>query len=70
MPQILEAFHHPYYATGRSEIQNRMYDHMERWIDELGDDAQIILDSLTKVCLYPVYRESLISHIFYSGECS
>uniref|UniRef100_A0A8H7XZN1 Heterokaryon incompatibility Het-C n=1 Tax=Psilocybe cubensis TaxID=181762 RepID=A0A8H7XZN1_PSICU len=46
--KILEAFHHPYYATGRSEIQNRMFDHMERWIGELGDDADIILDSLTK----------------------
>ncbi|KAJ7705120.1 Het-C-domain-containing protein [Mycena metata] len=28
--QILEAFHHPYYATGRSGIQNAMFEEMER----------------------------------------
>ncbi|PPQ91780.1 hypothetical protein CVT25_000425 [Psilocybe cyanescens] len=46
--EILEAFHHPYYATGRSEIQDKMFDHMEGWINGLGDDSQVILDSLTK----------------------
>ncbi|KAH9486345.1 hypothetical protein JR316_0000409 [Psilocybe cubensis] len=48
LDRILEAFHHPYYASGRSEIQNKMYDHMERWINGLGRDSREILDCLTK----------------------
>ena len=47
--QILEAFHHPYYASGRSDIQEKMFDHMQRWIGGLGDEAQEILEALTKV---------------------
>ncbi|KAG6911350.1 hypothetical protein DXG01_001021 [Tephrocybe rancida] len=46
--RILEAFHHPYYATGRSEIQRQMFDHMERWIGGLGHEATEILQRLTK----------------------
>ncbi|KIM47583.1 hypothetical protein M413DRAFT_203701 [Hebeloma cylindrosporum] len=46
--QVLEAFHHPYYNTGRSEIQNKMFDHMQRWIGSLGSEAQEIIRSLTK----------------------
>lgn len=47
--QILEAFHHPYYATGRSEIQNRMFDEMKKWMGEMGGEAQDIIKALTKV---------------------
>jgi len=30
--QILEAFHHPYYNNGRSEIQNRMIQVVQQWL--------------------------------------
>ncbi|KAJ7597340.1 Het-C-domain-containing protein [Mycena floridula] len=47
--QILEAFHHPYYATGRSGIQHQMFEAMEQWIGGLGPDvAQETLHALTK----------------------
>ncbi|KAF4611401.1 hypothetical protein D9613_004172 [Agrocybe pediades] len=46
--EILEAFHHPYYASGRSAIQEKMFDHMQRWIGGLGSEAQEILEALTK----------------------
>ncbi|KII94013.1 hypothetical protein PLICRDRAFT_412726 [Plicaturopsis crispa FD-325 SS-3] len=47
--EILEAFHHPYYATGRSRIQNNMFEGMEKWLGALGpSESQEILESLTK----------------------
>ncbi|KAG6879454.1 hypothetical protein C0992_002585, partial [Termitomyces sp. T32_za158] len=47
--QILEAFHHPYYADGRSEIQRKMFDFMDRWIGGLGhEEAAEIIQRLTK----------------------
>ncbi|KAF5384951.1 hypothetical protein D9615_001149 [Tricholomella constricta] len=47
--QILEAFHHPYYATGNSNIQRQMFDHMDRWIGGLGHEgAREIIGRLTK----------------------
>ncbi|KAJ7750328.1 Het-C-domain-containing protein [Mycena metata] len=47
--QILEAFHHPYYATGRSGIQNAMFEEMERWLGGLGEDeARETITALTK----------------------
>ncbi|KAF5310722.1 hypothetical protein D9619_007668 [Psilocybe cf. subviscida] len=46
--RILEAFHHPYYAVGHSAIQNKMFDHMQRWVGELGDEANEIISLLTK----------------------
>ncbi|KAL4251519.1 von Willebrand factor A domain-containing protein 7 [Abortiporus biennis] len=47
--QILEAFHHPYYATGRSRIQQEMFEEMEKWIGALGpEESQQILQALTK----------------------
>ncbi|KAF9531855.1 heterokaryon incompatibility Het-C [Crepidotus variabilis] len=46
--QILEAFHHPYYATGRSDIQNKMFDQMQKWIGGMGSEATEIIASLTK----------------------
>ena len=30
--QILEAFHHPYYNSGRSEIQNKMAEVVDKWL--------------------------------------
>ncbi|KAF7307409.1 Het-C-domain-containing protein [Mycena indigotica] len=46
---ILEAFHHPYYATGRSDIQNSMFKELERWIRDLDDDvARQTINALTK----------------------
>jgi hypothetical protein len=48
--QILEAFHHPYYATGNSQIQHQMFEHMEQWLDGLGpDEASEVIQRLTKV---------------------
>ncbi|KAI0815377.1 heterokaryon incompatibility protein Het-C-domain-containing protein [Irpex lacteus] len=47
--QILEAFHHPYYNTGRSRIQQDMFNEMERWFRDLDqDDAERTLQALTK----------------------
>ncbi|KAJ2923604.1 hypothetical protein H1R20_g13491, partial [Candolleomyces eurysporus] len=47
--QILEAFHHPYYNTGRSQIQHKMFNEMERWLGGLGpDDAKLTIAALTK----------------------
>ncbi|KAF8921834.1 heterokaryon incompatibility protein Het-C-domain-containing protein [Mucidula mucida] len=46
--QALEAFHHPYYASGRSEIQRQMFDEMEKWIGGLGEEASDIVSKLTK----------------------
>ncbi|PPQ63835.1 hypothetical protein CVT24_009785 [Panaeolus cyanescens] len=46
--QILEAFHHPYYATGRSQIQNRMFDEMQKWFGGLGSEGRLVIQSLTK----------------------
>ncbi|KAG6813997.1 hypothetical protein H0H92_004490 [Tricholoma furcatifolium] len=49
MNRILEAFHHPYYASSQSEIQHQMFDHMDRWIGGLDhDQAAEIIQRLTK----------------------
>ncbi|KAI0035105.1 heterokaryon incompatibility protein Het-C-domain-containing protein [Vararia minispora EC-137] len=37
---ILEAFHRPYYSTGRSQIQCVMFETMERWINDLSDEER------------------------------
>lgn len=51
--QILEAFHHPYYASGRSNIQNAMFQEMEGWLRGLGEDeARETINALTKVRWY------------------
>ncbi|KAF9039899.1 heterokaryon incompatibility Het-C [Panaeolus papilionaceus] len=46
--QILEAFHHPYYNTGRSRIQDEMFDEMQRWFGGLGEEGSLVIESLTK----------------------
>ncbi|KAG6851362.1 hypothetical protein H0H93_005760 [Arthromyces matolae] len=42
--QILEAFHHPYFANGHSEIQRKMFGFMDQWIGGMGQEgaAEII----------------------------
>ncbi|EAU92260.1 heterokaryon incompatibility protein HET-C [Coprinopsis cinerea okayama7 len=46
---ILEAFHHPYYNTGNSEVQHKMFEHMQKWIGGLGpDEAAQTIEALTK----------------------
>ncbi|KAI9444928.1 Het-C-domain-containing protein [Lactarius indigo] len=45
--QVLEAFHHPYFNTGRSNIQNEMFEALERWVNDLEDREQT-LEALTK----------------------
>ncbi|KAI9462276.1 heterokaryon incompatibility protein Het-C-domain-containing protein [Lactarius psammicola] len=45
--QVLEAFHHPYFNTGRSNIQNEMFRALERWVNDLEDREQT-LEALTK----------------------
>ncbi|KAJ4002175.1 Het-C-domain-containing protein [Lentinula boryana] len=47
--QILEAFHHPYFANEQSSIQHEMFEEMERWIGSLGpDEASQTIQALTK----------------------
>lgn len=47
--QILEVFHHPYYASGRSQVQNDMAEELARWFNSMSEeDQQIVLQNLTK----------------------
>ncbi|KAK7686586.1 hypothetical protein QCA50_010186 [Cerrena zonata] len=47
--QILESFHHPYYANGSSRIQQMMFEGLEKWIGGLGpEEAEKTLQALTK----------------------
>ncbi|KAF9270787.1 Het-C-domain-containing protein [Marasmius fiardii PR-910] len=47
--RILEAFHHPYYTDGRSQIQHQMFQEMEKWFGGLGSDVgQETIQALTK----------------------
>ncbi|KZW01792.1 heterokaryon incompatibility Het-C [Exidia glandulosa HHB12029] len=46
---ILEAFHHPYYATGNSRIQNDMAQELQNWVSSLDpEQADQIIAGLTK----------------------
>ncbi|KAH9943991.1 Het-C-domain-containing protein [Epithele typhae] len=45
--EILEAFHHPWYATGRSRIHQEMFQCMENWVNGL-EDRDTIIEKLTK----------------------
>ncbi|TFL06149.1 heterokaryon incompatibility protein Het-C-domain-containing protein [Pterulicium gracile] len=46
---VLEAFHHPYYATGNSQVQRAMFEKLEQWFGGLGsEDGQKTLEALTK----------------------
>lgn len=47
--KILEAFHHPYYNTGQSQIQHKMYNEMTKWLGGLGaDESRQVIQALTK----------------------
>ncbi|ETW86830.1 hypothetical protein HETIRDRAFT_121390 [Heterobasidion irregulare TC 32-1] len=46
--QVLEAFHHPYYNTGNSQIQHAMFDAMDKWIGGQGSERETTLEALTK----------------------
>ncbi|KAH8833028.1 heterokaryon incompatibility Het-C [Flagelloscypha sp. PMI_526] len=45
---VLEAFHHPYYTTGQSQVQNDMFSELEKWFEGLGEDQAEVLQRLTK----------------------
>ncbi|KAG7452166.1 Het-C-domain-containing protein [Guyanagaster necrorhizus] len=49
--RILEAFHHPYYASGSSQIQRQMYDELEKWVGGMGEEARDTMGKLTKVAV-------------------
>ena len=46
--QILEAFHHPWYADGRSRIQQEMFQCLQNWVTGLENPDEI-MQALTKV---------------------
>ncbi|CAE7126780.1 unnamed protein product [Rhizoctonia solani] len=47
--QVMEAFHHPYYASGSSRVQNEMYEELTRWFGGLGEsEGQQTIQLLTK----------------------
>ncbi|CUA69646.1 hypothetical protein RSOLAG22IIIB_04023 [Rhizoctonia solani] len=47
--QVMEAFHHPHYASGSSRVQNEMYDELTRWFGSLGEsEGQQTIQLLTK----------------------
>ncbi|SJL06118.1 uncharacterized protein ARMOST_09454 [Armillaria ostoyae] len=46
--RILEAFHHPHYASGNSQIQRQMYDELEKWVGAMGEEARDTIGKLTK----------------------
>jgi hypothetical protein len=67
--KILEAFHHPYYATGRSSIQNSMFEELERWIAGLeGDVARETIEALTKVRLCCCSPQFLLHENFEKSD--
>ncbi|KAI0718880.1 heterokaryon incompatibility protein Het-C-domain-containing protein [Cerioporus squamosus] len=45
--EILEAFHHPYYATGRSRIQQEMFQALQNWLTSL-ENVDETIQALTK----------------------
>ncbi|KAG8965531.1 hypothetical protein FRC03_000441 [Tulasnella sp. 419] len=53
--KVLEAFHHPHYATGSSEIQNAMYETFNKWFGSLGSDQNEVINRLSPVSLCTLY---------------
>lgn len=48
-PAVLQAFHHPYFVDGSSEVQNLMGAYMKSWIEgQSPSDKQFILNGLSK----------------------
>ncbi|KAK7058610.1 hypothetical protein VNI00_002246 [Paramarasmius palmivorus] len=48
--KVLEAFHHPFYNVGNSEVQNQMFAEMERWLNENMEAGagDVIIEALSK----------------------
>jgi hypothetical protein len=59
----LEAFHHPYFANERSEIQMAMAQTAQKWLNGLGGDQQETLRRLTKVCIDTAFRDLALRKI-------
>ncbi|PIL31522.1 hypothetical protein GSI_06224 [Ganoderma sinense ZZ0214-1] len=45
--RILEAFHHPWFASGRSRIQEQMFQTLQNWVSEL-ENAEETIQALSK----------------------
>ncbi|TBU62109.1 Het-C-domain-containing protein [Dichomitus squalens] len=45
--EVLEAFHHPWYATGRSRIQEEMFQTLQNWVNNL-ENAEETIQALSK----------------------
>ncbi|ESK96198.1 heterokaryon incompatibility protein het-c [Moniliophthora roreri MCA 2997] len=50
LDKVLEAFHHPYYSTGNSQVQDQMFAEMEKWPNENAEAgvAEVIIEALSK----------------------
>uniref|UniRef100_A0A0W0FRN0 Heterokaryon incompatibility Het-C n=1 Tax=Moniliophthora roreri TaxID=221103 RepID=A0A0W0FRN0_MONRR len=50
LDKVLEAFHHPYYSTGNSQVQDQMFAEMEKWLNENAEAgvAEVIIEALSK----------------------
>ncbi|CCA68738.1 related to Het-c heterokaryon incompatibility protein [Serendipita indica DSM 11827] len=46
--EILKAFHHPYFADDRCEIQQAMAQTARKWLEGLGNDQRTVISRLTK----------------------
>lgn len=47
--KILEAFHHPYFVDGSSDVQREMGEYMRDWIGKMSSqDREYVLGALTK----------------------
>jgi len=47
--KILEAFHHPYFVDGSSDVQREMGEYMRDWIGKMSSqDREYVLSALTK----------------------
>ncbi|KAJ8453953.1 hypothetical protein ONZ45_g19497 [Pleurotus djamor] len=47
--EVLEAFHHPYYATEQSSVQHRMFEMLQEWLGGLGPDMEAeVINNLSK----------------------
>jgi hypothetical protein len=63
--QILEAFHHPYFNIGNSQIQQEMFEEMERWIGSFGpEESGRIINALTKVSALQIRTAAVLELTF------
>ena len=59
--QILEAFHHPWFASDHSRIQAEMFQTLKNWVYEL-ENADETIQALSKVGI----ESTLSPEILYS----